>query len=190
MPLVIVAGFVLAGPVASQTNEQSPAALVRDSQLDVLFGKLKTKATNGVEQHQSLLIEDQIWRIWMETDTSQYSLMLAQASNAMTIKDYPTAERLLNELVAQNPRHAEVWNKRATLYYLLGRNDESLADIVKTLDLEPRHFGALSGRGMIYRRLGKQKEAAESFREALAINPHLLGARLALRELELAAPDL
>ncbi len=67
---------------------------------------------------------------------------------------------------------------------------ESLADIVKTLDLEPRHFGALSGRGMIYRRLGKQKEAADSFREALAINPHLLGARMALRELERAAPDL
>ncbi len=121
--LVIVAGLVLAVPVASHAQEQSPAAQVRDSQLDVLFGKLKTKATNGVEQHQALLIEDQIWRIWMETDTEKDSLALARASQAMTNRDYQTAEHLLNAVLAQNATHAEVWNKRATLYYLLGRND-------------------------------------------------------------------
>jgi tetratricopeptide (TPR) repeat protein len=72
----------------------------------------------------------------------------------------------------------------------MGRYDESLADIVTTLDLEPRHFGALSGRGMIYQRLGRNLDAIAAFKDALAINPHMTGAKSSLQQLERQAPDL
>jgi tetratricopeptide (TPR) repeat protein len=93
-------------------------------------------------------------------------------------------------MLATSPNYAEVWNKRATLYYLMGRMDDSLNDIKKTLDLEPRHFGALSGRGMIYQRMGKNPEALAAFKEALSINPKMPGARLAVQELEKLLPEL
>jgi tetratricopeptide (TPR) repeat protein len=83
-----------------------------------------------------------------------------------------------------------VWNKRATLYFLMGRMEDSLKDIDKTLDLEPRHFGALSGRGMIYQKLGKNPEALAAFKEALSMNPNMVGAKLAVQQLEKLVPEL
>ena len=47
------------------------------------------------------------------------------------------------------PRLGRGWNKRATVLYLLGEHDRSLADIERVLALEPRHFGALAGIGLI-----------------------------------------
>jgi tetratricopeptide (TPR) repeat protein len=75
------------------------------------------------------------------------------------------------------PGFAEGWNKRATALYLLGRFDDSIKDIDKTLALEPRHFGALSGLGLCNAQLDKEKEALDAFEKALSINPNMPGIR-------------
>jgi tetratricopeptide (TPR) repeat protein len=66
---------------------------------------------------------------------------------------------------------------------MIGRYDDSLADINHVLDLEPRHFGALSGLGMIKQQQGDKKAALAAFRDALAVNPQLEGAKQAVEEL-------
>jgi len=71
------------------------------------------------------------------------------------------------------PNFSEGWNKRATVYYLMGEYEQSRADVAKTLELEPRHFGALSGLGIILQELGDDKHALEVFRRALAVHPRL-----------------
>ena len=55
--------------------------------------------------------------------------------------------------------------------------DESLQDIVKTLELEPRHFGALSGRGLIYVQKKDLPKALKAFEDALAVYPQMTGPR-------------
>jgi tetratricopeptide (TPR) repeat protein len=61
---------------------------------------------------------------------------------------------------------------------MLGRLDDSLADIDKVLAIEPRHFGALSGRVLIYLKQGKHAQALRDMIAALAIHPYLSERRL------------
>ncbi len=170
--LFLGSSFALAGPLPAE--------------LDKLFAQLRDPATGS----QVLRIEPLIWDAWMHAGTDAENEQLAKATATMNVGGFAAAEQMLSAMIKTSPSYAEVWNKRATLYYLMGRMDDSLKDIVTTLDLEPRHFGALSGRGMIYQRLGKNAEALNAFKEALIINPKMTGARLAVKDLEKLVPEL
>ena len=77
-----------------------------------------------------------------------------------------------SRVIKKNPDYAEAWNKRATVYYLLGDYKNSINDINHTLILEPRHFGAMNGLGMILIKLNKYDEALITYKEILKIIPH------------------
>jgi tetratricopeptide (TPR) repeat protein len=162
-----------------------PAAAASDT-LDALFAKLRDPATGS----EVLRIEPQIWDLWMHGGSNAQNEMLAKATVSMNVGDGPGALKQLDALLVEAPGFAEAWNKRATLLFLMGRFDDSLADIVKVLELEPRHFGALSGRGMILMRQNKNAEALAAFKEALNINPKMVGAQLAVQQLEKLVPEL
>ena len=152
----------------------------RADALDELFYRLR-KADRPEEAQKA---ESQIWKLWMESDSPTAEVLLQQATVAMGASAPGPALKILNELIAAKPDLAEAWNKRATLYFMLGRYEDSIADIAKTLELEPRHFGALAGLGMILRNQGKNNEALKAFKDALAINPRMPGALGAVKELE------
>lgn len=161
-------------------------ALAQSADLDHLFAELRDPAAVARAQQT----EARIWNLWMHGGTAAENEELARATQAMNGADPSGAERRLNDLIGSTQGFAEAYNKRATLYFLMGRYDESLADIERTLDLEPRHFGALSGRGMILQRLGRDAEAIAAYKDALTINPNMEGARAALELLERQTPDL
>ena len=80
------------------------------------------------------------------------------------------------------PDFAEAWHKRAALYYLLGRDEECMEDIRRTLELEPRHFAAMLHFAEILLGSGAGAEARFAFRAALMLHPHLPRAREALAD--------
>jgi hypothetical protein len=43
---------------------------------------------------------------------------------------------------------------------------------------------------MIYRRMGRDVEALAAFKDALAVNPTMMGAGMAVKELEKKSPEL
>jgi tetratricopeptide (TPR) repeat protein len=177
--LWLVVALVLAG--LNSATAQQPAA-----ELDTLFAKLRDPAAGS----EVLRIEPEIWSLWMQGGNAADNDKLALATASMNLGALPLAEKQLNELLATSQNFSEAWNKRATLYFMMGRLDDSLADIVKVLDLEPRHFGALSGRGMILQRQGKNAEALAAYKEALSMNPNMAGARIAVQQLEKLVPEL
>ena len=147
--------------------------------LDALFERL-AQATGPVEASQ---VEEAIWSAWMSHPDPLVEERLELATRAIAIGDHAGAEKLLDTLVAKHPGYAEAWNKRATLYFRLGRDVDSVRDICRTLELEPRHFGAVCGFGQICLRKGERAGALFAFDAALRINPHLGAVRAAREEL-------
>lgn len=184
--------FVLASTAKAQTEardqsaEPVPAVArlkpseMRAEQLDRLFARL-IKSEDGAEAQRT---EQTIWNLWMTSDSPTADALLAQAMKASAANQTGLALSILDNVIEVHPDYAEAWNKRATVYFLIGRYNDSLKDIEKVLELEPRHFGALSGLGMIKRQQGDLAAARAAFSEALSYNPHLEGAKRAIEEIE------
>ncbi|MFO1184534.1 MAG: tetratricopeptide repeat protein [Bauldia sp.] len=178
--LTVLRLFVLALGVHA-SNGAGAANLANDQRLNLLFDALK----NAQSERDGTAIENQIVRIWLDSGDAKTNLQMEWAIEAMDNRSYDLALDYLNAVVAAKPDYMEAWNKRATLFYMMGRYQESLRDIAETLAREPRHFGALAGRGMVQLQLGNEEAALEAFRQALAVDPQLTNIELAVRSLEI-----
>jgi tetratricopeptide (TPR) repeat protein len=164
--------------LVSRMPERQPAASL-PSRLDELFDKLL--ACTGPAD--AARIEDAIWAVWMYDDHEGAELALERATVDIAARRYDIAETRLAILLRRRPDWAEAWNKRATLYYVLERDDESVAAIHRTLEIEPRHFGAMCGLGEILRSQGNIEAACLAFRMALRVHPLLGGVRDLVRNM-------
>jgi len=140
-----------------------------DPRLNDLFAELKTAQTMG----DVAGIEAQIWHLWGLSSDAAIDRILAGGAAAMNHRQFDAALTSFNTVIEMRPDFAEGWNKRATLYYLIGEYERSIADVERTLALEPRHFGALSGLGLVNLALKRPAEALAAFEAALAVHPHM-----------------
>lgn len=163
--------------ILSYSDRMPAAALARESLSD-LFDRL---GHSGVIEGE--MIESAIWDEWMNHSDPFAQQLLITATEAIVMENYDEAESVLDELVKQKPEFAEAWNKRATLYYLLQRDEESLADLTHVLSLEPRHFGAMCHFAQICLTKGDAETALYALDTALKVNPHLDEARATARKL-------
>ncbi len=170
---VLVAGALWAAAPGVRADQTDPV-------LDALFAAL-TATKNPAEAAE---IEKRIWQTWAVTGQELVDSAMARGVIAMNKGAFETALKYFNDVLSLAPEHAEGWNKRATVYFLLGNYPESVLDIQRTLELEPRHFGALSGLGLIYAEMGKKKAAIGAMEQALEINPHLDAIKVQLEELK------
>ena len=134
--------------------------------------------------HEAEETEERIWGAWMHHPHRAAAAVLDAATRDIAAKRYDIAETRLTILLRRAPLYAEAWHKRATLYYLLGRDAECLQDIHRTLELEPRHFAAMLHFAEIHLGAGAGAAAAAryAFAAALSLHPHLARAREALAD--------
>ena len=148
--------------------------------LDRLFGALH--ATTDPEEANRLT--GLIWLIWNHAEDPETDRLMTEGRHAMEQLDFGTALARFTAVIEREPEFAEGWNKRATLYYVMGRYRDSIGDIEHVLALEPRHFGALAGLGMNHEALGDDRRALDAWRRALKVNPFLRGAQIRIKALE------
>ena len=115
------------------------------------------------------------WQIWSRSGDPAIDRQFARGVEQMQASALPDALATFNDIVRRKPAFAEGWNKRATIYFLLGENEKSLRDCEEVFKRNPRHFGALSGAGQIHLQLGNLRRALEYFRLAVEVNPNLTG---------------
>ncbi len=153
--------------------------------LDELFRRLWV-CTDAAQATQT---EDRIWELWMYHPNEDAARVLDLATRDIAAKRYDIAETRLATLLRHVPDFAEAWHKRATLYYLVARDDECIGDIRRTLELEPRHFGAILHFAELLLAEGNADAARFAFLKALCLNPHLVRAKDALAPPDGAPPD-
>ena len=176
--LAAMIALMLFGAVPAPASAAPDAA--QSARLDQLFQQLKTAKTEG----DGLFLEEQIVMIWLQSGDPMIDQKMAWAIAAMDANSWDVALGYLDSIVLAKPDYAEGWNKRATLYYFVGRYQDSLSDIAHTLALEPRHFGAISGIGMIMEAMGEDQKALDAYKQALAIDPQLTNIQLEIFLLE------
>jgi tetratricopeptide (TPR) repeat protein len=149
--------------------------------IDRLLGRLH----QAEDEAAAKALEQAVWQAWMRSGSPTVDLLVQQAERAMEEDQHRVAISILSAAIELEPEFPEVWNRRATAYYLSRQYERSLADAQRVLELEPRHFAALAGLGVLHKEMGNQRAALEAFRRALAIHPHLSVARRAVKQLEL-----
>ena len=159
----------------------NPASPPWSPYLDSYFAVLK----RGRDADHRAAAEQRIWEVWCTHDDSDATEAMASVLPALAVNDLNAAGEGLDAMVKAWPDDwAEAWNKRATLRFVQERYEESLADILRTLELESRHFGAISGFGQICLRSREPKSAVIAFEQALNINPNLAEIQHAIEALK------
>jgi tetratricopeptide (TPR) repeat protein len=167
--LVLAVTILVPTALASQSDER----------LDPLFIRLKSTDSEA----EAAALTHEIWVIWGQSKSDIVSAFMAEGVEEMSLRNYEGALAAFDKIIKTEPDFAEGWNKRATVYYLMGEYEASVRDVERTLTLEPRHFGALSGLGLIYLTVGDDLAALKAFEAALKVNPHLPAARVHVEQL-------
>jgi len=123
------------------------------------------------------LAERALWEVWSRSGIEDVDHLLRAGVAEMQHGQLEASIDTFSEVIRRRPDFAEGWNKRATVYYLVGEYRKSAADCDEVLKRNPAHFGALSGYGMIWLRLDEPARALERFEQALAVNPNLESVR-------------
>ena len=89
-----------------------------------------------------------------------------------------------SDVIELDPNWAEAWNKRATVFYLIGEYQKSQNDIDKVLGLEKRHFGALAGQGLVNIELQNYEKAIKSYQEAMKIYPTMNTGKIMIKRIK------
>lgn len=86
----------------------------------------------------------------------------ADAQTAVDAADWPTAQRILAQLIVAQPKNADVWN----LYGFTSRNMKlagpALEAYEMALTLEPNHLGALEYQGEMFVNLKRLDDAKKN----------------------------
>ncbi|MFZ2651179.1 MAG: tetratricopeptide repeat protein [Burkholderiaceae bacterium] len=127
------------------------------------------------DAHLRIVTTAAVWQIWSRSGDAGIDKLFARGIQQMEESQLENALATFSEIVRRKPAFAEGWNKRATVYFMLGRHAESLKDCDQVLRRNRNHFGALSGAGQIHLQLGHAREALQFFRRAVDVNPALEG---------------
>ena len=160
-----------------------PLNLVADERvikLDKLFNDLRID-----NKSISAKVEKKIWKIWStHPNNKRLTNMLAEGTDLVNNQKLNEAIIKFSNVIELDPNWAEAWNKRATVFYLIGEYQKSQNDIDKVLGLEKRHFGALAGQGLVNIELQNYEKAIKSYQDAMKIYPTMNSGKIMIKRIK------
>jgi tetratricopeptide (TPR) repeat protein len=204
--LALVASLAIAGPGLSAeprlTHAQARKAIEHIDAGTRLAGVERLAAVGSMADADRLvarLADDDpvvrelaaaaMWKIWSRSGDRAIDALFERGVAQMQESKLEQALATFSEIIRRRPAFAEGWNKRATVLFMLGQNQQSLRDCHEVLKRNPNHFGALTGAAQINLNLGNPEAAIDYFERALRVNPGLSGVARAIEILERRQQD-
>ena len=197
LAVALTAAAAPAFPQAPQTREQALAALRHADAATRAEGVVwianRGAMTDAPLLHERLrdespfvrgYAEQALWLLWGRSGDAAIDQLMARGTEQMQAGQHDQAIQTFSSVIRAKPEFAEGWNRRATVHYLAGDYERSIADCVEVLKRNPRHFGALSGMGQIYFGLQQYETALSWYRRALDVNPNMTGVELNIKGIE------
>lgn len=116
-----------------------------------------------------------LWQVWSRSGDAEVDALFNRGVAQLQAGDLFNAQDSFSAVIERRPDFAEGWNKRATVRYVIGDLDRSLADCAEVFKRNPSHYAAMTGAAQIHARLGHPEEALALFQRALKVNPYLDG---------------
>jgi tetratricopeptide (TPR) repeat protein len=198
--IALFALLVVAAPAAAAQEQSREAAVQALTQSDVRarreaagrLGEIGTmadaralvRALKDSDEETRENAEQALWQIWSRSGDAAIDRLYAAGIQQMQDGEVNDAIATFTRIIERKPDFAEAWNKRATLYFLVGKFRKSLADCDEVMKRNPYHFGALAGYSQIYIHLENYDRALEYARRALEVNPNMDGVRQILMLIE------
>ena len=152
----------------------------RDNKLNQLFIELKVNQSND-----AFIVEQEIWKLWSTHPTDmKLTARLEEGAQFVRTQQLSKAIEIFTEVIKLDQNWAEAWNKRATVFYMMGNFKQSQEDIDKVLALEARHFGALAGQGLVNIQLKNYEKAILSYQQVKEIYPSMQSPEIMIRRIE------
>ena len=128
--------------------------------------------------------QESLWKIWARSGDEKVDALYRQGIREMEEGFGKDAIATFSKIIKAKPGFAEAWNKRATIYFLMGEHQKSLADCDEVMKRNPHHFGALAGYFQIYIQLEDFEKALRYGRRALEVNPNMEGVKNGVEAVE------
>jgi tetratricopeptide (TPR) repeat protein len=197
LAMALTAAAAPAFPQAPQTREQALAAL-KHADAATRAEAVVWIANRGAMSDAPLLherlrdespfvrayAERGLWLLWARSGDAATDELMARGTEEMQSGQHAKAVETFTSVIKAKPDFAEAWNRRATVHYLAGDFERSIADCGEVLKRNPRHFGALSGMGQIFFQLQDYDQALVWYRRALEVNPNMTGVELNIKGIE------
>jgi tetratricopeptide (TPR) repeat protein len=197
LAVALTAAAAPAFPQAPQTREQALAAL-KHADAATRAEAVVWIANRGAMSDAPLLherlrdespfvrayAERGLWLLWGRSGDAAIDELMARGTEEMQSGQHAKAVETFTSVIEAKPDFAEAWNRRATVHYLAGDFERSIADCGEVLKRNPLHFGALSGMGQIFFQLQDYDQALAWYRRALEVNPNMTGVELNIKGIE------
>ncbi|HEX6295077.1 MAG TPA: tetratricopeptide repeat protein [Burkholderiales bacterium] len=197
LAVALTAAAAPAFPQGPQTREQALAAL-KHADAATRAEAVVWLANRGAMSDAPLLherlrdespfvrayAERGLWLLWARSGDAAIDQLMARGTEEMQSGQHAKAAATFTSVIEAKPDFAEAWNRRATVHYLAGDFERSIADCGEVLKRNPLHFGALSGMGQIFFQLQDYDQALAWYRRALEVNPNMTGVELNIKGIE------
>ena len=144
----------------------------RDALLKLIAARAEKDLTHCLASANPTVVQLAItglWECWLDEEGAEARKQIESGTDAMNDGDLEAAAASFTRLMAEHPHWAEAVNKQATVLYLQGRPEDSIALCRRVVALKPDHFGAWNGLALCAIQTEDWNLALEAVRESLRL---------------------